>query len=163
MHLLRTSLLFLLHRLTFISLLLVLIFPWLFQCMFPLGGDRYDKFCPFYKSVWMMRNIIHFYNLANQVIVFSCLCAIAFHWSHLCQRSSLHLKKVVEYKHCLLFSAGAEPKPLKDLMLTIMIWEVLKFSSVYLFNCLSETKWSCQRIGCGGYGLWTVIGCGQCT
>jgi hypothetical protein len=29
--------------------------------------DRYDKFCPFYKSVWMMRNIIHFYNLANQV------------------------------------------------------------------------------------------------
>lgn len=31
---------------------------------------RYDKFCPFYKSVWMMRNIIHFYNLANQVRVF---------------------------------------------------------------------------------------------
>lgn len=30
-------------------------------------GDRYDKFCPFYKSVWMLRNIIHFYNLANQV------------------------------------------------------------------------------------------------
>ncbi|KAG6763300.1 hypothetical protein POTOM_030714 [Populus tomentosa] len=28
----------------------------------------YDKFCPFYKSVWMMRNIIHFYNLANQSI-----------------------------------------------------------------------------------------------
>ncbi|KAG6764966.1 hypothetical protein POTOM_028980 [Populus tomentosa] len=28
----------------------------------------YDKFCPFYKSVWMMRNIIHFYNLANQVL-----------------------------------------------------------------------------------------------
>ncbi|CAL5439298.1 unnamed protein product [Camellia sinensis] len=27
---------------------------------------RYDKFCPFNKSVWMMRNIIHFYNLANQ-------------------------------------------------------------------------------------------------
>ncbi|RWW49092.1 hypothetical protein BHE74_00044781 [Ensete ventricosum] len=26
----------------------------------------YDKFCPFYKSVWMMRNIIHFNNLANQ-------------------------------------------------------------------------------------------------
>ncbi|KAF8400206.1 hypothetical protein HHK36_013502 [Tetracentron sinense] len=28
----------------------------------------YDKFCPFYKSVWMMRNIIHFYNLANQSV-----------------------------------------------------------------------------------------------
>ncbi|KAB1199071.1 V-type proton ATPase catalytic subunit A [Morella rubra] len=28
----------------------------------------YDKFCPFYKSVWMMRNIIHFYNLANQAV-----------------------------------------------------------------------------------------------
>ncbi|XVF57886.1 hypothetical protein PTKIN_Ptkin07bG0018500 [Pterospermum kingtungense] len=27
----------------------------------------YDKFCPFYKSVWMMLNIIHFNNLANQV------------------------------------------------------------------------------------------------
>nr|GEX81092.1 V-type proton ATPase catalytic subunit A [Tanacetum cinerariifolium] len=28
----------------------------------------YDKYCPFYKSVWMMRNIIHFYNLANQSV-----------------------------------------------------------------------------------------------
>lgn len=28
----------------------------------------YDKFCPFYKSVWMMRNIIHFYSLANQAV-----------------------------------------------------------------------------------------------
>lgn len=32
-----------------------------------MAVDRYDKYCPFYKSVWMMRNIIHFYNLANQV------------------------------------------------------------------------------------------------
>ncbi|KAG7646561.1 hypothetical protein ISN45_At01g016960 [Arabidopsis thaliana x Arabidopsis arenosa] len=30
--------------------------------------DSYDKFSPSYKSVWMMRNIIHFYNLANQAI-----------------------------------------------------------------------------------------------
>lgn len=30
--------------------------------------NRYDKFCPFYKSVWMLRNIIHFYNLANQAV-----------------------------------------------------------------------------------------------
>ena len=30
----------------------------------------YDKFCPFYKSVWMMRNIIHFNTLANQVNLF---------------------------------------------------------------------------------------------
>ncbi|XXG64402.1 hypothetical protein AAC387_Pa05g2366 [Persea americana] len=28
----------------------------------------YDKFCPFYKSVWMMRNIIHFNDLANQAV-----------------------------------------------------------------------------------------------
>ncbi|PSS07234.1 V-type proton ATPase catalytic subunit A like [Actinidia chinensis var. chinensis] len=28
----------------------------------------YDKFCPFYKSVWMMRNIVHFYTLANQAV-----------------------------------------------------------------------------------------------
>ncbi|KAJ8628863.1 hypothetical protein MRB53_022186 [Persea americana] len=28
----------------------------------------YDKFCPFYKSVWMMRNIIHFNSLANQLV-----------------------------------------------------------------------------------------------
>ncbi|KAJ8770229.1 hypothetical protein K2173_011765 [Erythroxylum novogranatense] len=28
----------------------------------------YDKFCPFYKSMWMMRNIIHFYSLANQAV-----------------------------------------------------------------------------------------------
>ncbi|CAL9215268.1 unnamed protein product, partial [Arabidopsis halleri] len=26
---------------------------------------NYDKFCPFYKSVWM---VIHFYNLANQAV-----------------------------------------------------------------------------------------------
>lgn len=28
----------------------------------------YDRYCPFYKSVLMLRNIIHFYNLANTVI-----------------------------------------------------------------------------------------------
>ncbi|CAA6669608.1 unnamed protein product [Spirodela intermedia] len=28
----------------------------------------YDKFCPFYKSVWMMRNIIYFNTLANQAV-----------------------------------------------------------------------------------------------
>eukprot|EP00850_Spirogloea_muscicola_P018833 SM000177S03166 [mRNA] locus=s177:40740:46647:+ [translate_table: standard] len=28
----------------------------------------YDKYCPFYKSVWMMRNIIHFNNLCNQAV-----------------------------------------------------------------------------------------------
>ncbi|KAF7098304.1 hypothetical protein CFC21_100055 [Triticum aestivum] len=28
----------------------------------------YDKYCPFYKSVWMMRNIIHFNTLANQAV-----------------------------------------------------------------------------------------------
>ncbi|KAI5054127.1 hypothetical protein GOP47_0030980, partial [Adiantum capillus-veneris] len=28
----------------------------------------YDRFCPFYKSVWMMRNIIHFSTLANQAV-----------------------------------------------------------------------------------------------
>ncbi|XP_042466236.1 uncharacterized protein LOC122048780 [Zingiber officinale] len=30
--------------------------------------NRYDKFCPFYKLVWMMRNIIHFNTLANQAV-----------------------------------------------------------------------------------------------
>ncbi|KAE8673405.1 V-type proton ATPase catalytic subunit A [Hibiscus syriacus] len=28
----------------------------------------YDKFCPFYKSVWMMRSIVHFNTLANQAV-----------------------------------------------------------------------------------------------
>ncbi|KAM0900545.1 hypothetical protein ACQ4PT_020572 [Festuca glaucescens] len=28
----------------------------------------YDKYCPFYKSVWMMCNIIHFNTLANQAV-----------------------------------------------------------------------------------------------
>lgn len=27
----------------------------------------HDKFCPFYKSVWMMRNMILFHQLATQV------------------------------------------------------------------------------------------------
>jgi V-type H+-transporting ATPase subunit A len=30
--------------------------------------STYDKFCPFYKSVWMMRNIVHFNTLANQAV-----------------------------------------------------------------------------------------------
>ncbi|KAG0623245.1 hypothetical protein M758_3G159100 [Ceratodon purpureus] len=30
--------------------------------------SSYDKFCPFYKSVWMMRNIVHFNTLANQAV-----------------------------------------------------------------------------------------------
>ncbi|CAI5984904.1 unnamed protein product [Closterium sp. NIES-65] len=29
---------------------------------------RHDKFCPFYKSVWMLRNIILFYQLATQAV-----------------------------------------------------------------------------------------------
>ena len=48
----------------FISLLVSSIVNACYLCIFI---HRYDKFCPFYKSVWMMRNIIHFYNLANQV------------------------------------------------------------------------------------------------
>ncbi|KAK8489305.1 hypothetical protein V6N12_063996 [Hibiscus sabdariffa] len=28
----------------------------------------YDKFCPFYKSVWMMHNIVHFNTLGNQAV-----------------------------------------------------------------------------------------------
>ncbi|KAK8489310.1 hypothetical protein V6N12_064001 [Hibiscus sabdariffa] len=28
----------------------------------------YDKFCPFYKSVWMMHNIVHFNTLGNQYL-----------------------------------------------------------------------------------------------
>ncbi|XP_024526644.1 V-type proton ATPase catalytic subunit A [Selaginella moellendorffii] len=28
----------------------------------------YDKFCPFYKSVWMMRNIVHFCDLSTQAV-----------------------------------------------------------------------------------------------
>ncbi|CAM6021112.1 unnamed protein product [Sphagnum compactum] len=30
--------------------------------------SSYDKFCPFYKSVWMMKNIMHFGALANQAV-----------------------------------------------------------------------------------------------
>ena len=29
---------------------------------------RYDKFCPFYKSVWMLRNIMLFHQLATQAV-----------------------------------------------------------------------------------------------
>lgn len=32
------------------------------------GFSKYDKFCPFYKSVWMLRNIIKFYSLATQSV-----------------------------------------------------------------------------------------------
>ena len=32
------------------------------------GFSKYDKFCPFYKSVWMLRNIVKFYTLATQAV-----------------------------------------------------------------------------------------------
>jgi len=32
------------------------------------GYTSFDKFCPFYKTMWMMRNFITFYNLAQQCI-----------------------------------------------------------------------------------------------
>jgi len=32
------------------------------------GFTEYDKFCPFYKTIWMMRNMITFYNLAQKAV-----------------------------------------------------------------------------------------------
>jgi len=32
------------------------------------GFSEYDRFCPFYKTVWMIRNIIGFYNLGIKAI-----------------------------------------------------------------------------------------------
>ena len=37
---------------------------WLAQNAF----EPYDSFCPFYKSSWMLRNFMHFYNLATNSI-----------------------------------------------------------------------------------------------
>lgn len=35
------------------------------------GFSSYDRFCPFYKTIGMLRNIIHFYTMANQSIASS--------------------------------------------------------------------------------------------
>lgn len=32
------------------------------------GFTEYDKYCPFYKTVWMLRNFITYYNLAQQAL-----------------------------------------------------------------------------------------------
>merc|ERR1719326_1911610 len=32
------------------------------------GFTDYDRYCPFYKSVWMMRNIVHFHSLAIKAV-----------------------------------------------------------------------------------------------
>jgi len=32
------------------------------------GFSEYDRFCPFYKTVWMLRNIVGFYNLAQKAV-----------------------------------------------------------------------------------------------
>jgi len=32
------------------------------------GFSEYDRFCPFYKTVWMLRNIILFYDLAKKAV-----------------------------------------------------------------------------------------------
>jgi hypothetical protein len=49
------------------------------------GGCSYDKFCPFYKSVWMMKNIMHFGALANQVYPYLVHLLFSFGSSHLVQ------------------------------------------------------------------------------
>jgi len=32
------------------------------------GFTPYDRFCPFYKTIWMMRNLVTFYNLAQKAV-----------------------------------------------------------------------------------------------
>jgi len=32
------------------------------------GFTKYDKYCPFYKTIWMMRNFVTYYDLALQVL-----------------------------------------------------------------------------------------------
>jgi len=32
------------------------------------GFTKYDRFCPFYKTVWMLRNMILFFNLAQKAV-----------------------------------------------------------------------------------------------
>jgi V-type H+-transporting ATPase subunit A len=32
------------------------------------GFTQYDRYCPFYKTVWMLRNIVTYYNLAKKAI-----------------------------------------------------------------------------------------------
>jgi len=32
------------------------------------GFTKYDRFCPFYKTVWMLRNLITFYNCAQKAV-----------------------------------------------------------------------------------------------
>jgi len=32
------------------------------------GFTKYDRFCPFYKTVWMLRNMITFFNLAQKAV-----------------------------------------------------------------------------------------------
>jgi len=32
------------------------------------GFTAYDRYCPFYKTVWMLRNFMTYYNLAQQAI-----------------------------------------------------------------------------------------------
>jgi V-type H+-transporting ATPase subunit A len=32
------------------------------------GYSNYDRYCPFYKTIWMMRNFVLFYNLAQQTL-----------------------------------------------------------------------------------------------
>jgi len=32
------------------------------------GFSTYDRFCPFYKTIWMMRNFVAYYNAAQQIL-----------------------------------------------------------------------------------------------
>jgi len=32
------------------------------------GFSKHDYFCPFYKTIWMMKNIVLYYNLAQQIL-----------------------------------------------------------------------------------------------
>jgi len=32
------------------------------------GFSKHDYFCPFYKTIWMMKCLVHYYNLAQQIL-----------------------------------------------------------------------------------------------
>jgi len=62
------------------------------------GFTPYDRMCPFFKSVWMLRNIITFYNLAQKSVENNATSDRKMTWNHIKNQMSDLIYKITSMK-----------------------------------------------------------------
>lgn len=55
--------------------------------------SMYDRYCPFYKTTWMMKNLVTFYDLAKEAIL-----QRGLHWRHI-ETEVAAIHKLCEMKY----------------------------------------------------------------